>query len=196
MRNGDHTMWAYSLHDAGVDSLQWGVVLGGTLLAAFVDARTRRIPNALTFPLLLAALVHAGFVAGGAGLLDAALACLLLATPYVVLFAVAGGGAGDAKLMGAVGAWLGLLDGTRVLVAVCVAGVLFALAWAIARRSLPAVLGRLGLLTRGLLHLPFRRVSPRAVAAAIPAEHEGLSMPYGPAIFAGCALALGVSLPW
>ncbi len=189
-------MWATSLHDSGNATLQWSAVLGATLLAACWDARTRRIPNALTGALLAGALLHAGLVAGAAGLLDSAAACLLLATPYVVLFAVAGGGAGDAKLMGGVGAWLGLVDGTRVLVAVCVAGVVFALAWAAARRSLPAVLGRLALVTKSLLHLPFRRVSPRAVAAAIPAEHEGLPMPYGPAIFAGCALALGASLPW
>jgi prepilin peptidase CpaA len=189
-------MWSTALHDSGIVPLQWGAVLGTSLVAAFWDARTRRIPNALTGVLLLGGLLHAGLVAGAAGLADSVVACLLLATPYVVLFALAGGGAGDAKLMGAIGAWLGLLDGTRVLVGVCLAGVLLGLLWAAAHRRLPAVLGRLKLVTTGLLHLPFRRISARAVAAAIPAEHEGLPMPYGPAIFAGCALALGASVPW
>ena len=80
--------------------------------------------------------------------------------------------------------------------AVCLSGVVFALLFAMWRNSLDSVKQRLSLFTRSLLHLPFRRVSPRAVAAAIPARDEGLPMPYGPAILAGCVLACGASLAW
>ena len=44
-------MWALALWDSGIVPLQWGVVIGASLAAAFSDLRTRRIPNALTLPL-------------------------------------------------------------------------------------------------------------------------------------------------
>jgi Flp pilus assembly protein protease CpaA len=189
-------MWATALFDDGQPAVRWGVVIAAAAVAAAFDLRTRRIPNLLTGPLLVGGLVYAAFVAGFPGWLDAVVACLLLATPYVVLFVCAGGGAGDAKLMGALGAWLGMLDGTATLLAVCLSGIVFALLFALWRRSLGSVKQRLSLVTRSLLHLPFRLISPRAIAAAIPARDEGLAMPYGPAILAGCVLACGASLAW
>ncbi len=189
-----NAMWVSALHEHGLAPLQWGAVLAATAAATAWDLRTRRIPNALTLPLLAGGLMHAGFVAGAAGLLDATAACLALSLPYVVLFAVAHGGAGDAKLMGAVGAWLGVFDGGLALAAVCLSGVVLAVGWALAKRRLHDVGQRLSLLAHGLLHLPFRRVSGRTLAASIPTEGEGLPMPYAPAILAGCLLACGVSL--
>ena len=189
-------MWATTLHEHGNTVLQWGAVLGAALVGAIWDARTRRIPNALTAPLLLGGLAHAVVVGGWAGLADSAAACLLLAAPYIILFACADGGAGDAKLMGAIGSWLGLIEGTAALGCVCIAGVVMAIGWAAARGHLRQVGGRLADFVRGLLHLPFRGVSPLAVAAAVPKQREGLRMPYGPAILAGCALALGASHAW
>jgi prepilin peptidase CpaA len=189
-------MWATTLHEHGFAALQWGAVLGAALVAALWDARTRRIPNLLTGPLLLGGLVHAGVAGGWAGMADSSVACALLAAPYVVLFACADGGAGDAKLMGAIGSWLGLVDGTAALLCVCVAGVVMGVGWAFVHGHLRPVAARLGDFSRGLLHLPFRGVSARAVAASMPDRREGLRMPYGPAILAGCALALGASLSW
>ena len=98
---------------------QWGVVIGASLFAVVSDIRQRRIPNALTFPLLAVGLIWAACFGGLAGLLEALGACALLALPYVLLFIFVGGGAGDAKLMGAIGAWLGLRYG---LVALCEGG--------------------------------------------------------------------------
>ena len=71
---------------------------------------------------------------------DALAACVMLALPYVVLFVFAGGGAGDAKLMGAIGTWLGLVNGVVALAAVAASGILLAVAFALARRRLLVVL--------------------------------------------------------
>ena len=89
-------------------TLPWGVVLLTSLAGAVTDLHARRVPNRLTFPVLLGGLLWATYEGGAAGLADAAGACVLLALPFVLLFVLANGGAGDAKLMGALGAWLGV----------------------------------------------------------------------------------------
>jgi len=89
----------------------WGTIAGTTLLflalCIVIDVRTLRIPNLLTVPAILTgfALNAAcygtdGFTASLAGF---GLAIALLFAP----FALGGVGAGDVKMMGAVGALLG-----------------------------------------------------------------------------------------
>ena len=187
-------MWATTLFDQGVTPLPWIVVVGASLAAAVTDARARRIPNVLALPVLALGLAHAAAVAGPAGLADAGAACLALALPYVLLFVFAGGGAGDAKLMGALGAWLGLVWGVVTLVAVCLAGVLFAFLWAGARRQLGPLLGNLSLLVRGAVLPFFGTGSLRDVPALLPATDDGEKLPYGLAIAAGTVVACVVAV--
>ena len=123
-------MWATTLLHHPEPALQWGVVLAASGLAAAWDLRCRRIPNLLTGALWVAGLATSGALAGLPGLVDAVLGCCLLAAPYVLLWAFAGGGAGDAKMMGAVGTWVGVALGALCLVAVSLVGVLLALACA------------------------------------------------------------------
>lgn len=76
-------------------------------LACISDIRTRRIPNALTFPAAVAGVIfHAasgGLPAAGWSLLG----WLAGAALFFPIFALRGMGAGDVKLLAAVGAWLG-----------------------------------------------------------------------------------------
>ena len=86
-----------------------------TVVAALCDLRTKRLPNVLTVPAFLLALVY--HVAGGAiesgvsGATDGLVFALFgFATGFgilLVLWLVGGGGGGDVKFMGALGAWLG-----------------------------------------------------------------------------------------
>jgi len=85
----------------------WHVkVVSVTLIwAAWIDGKELRVPNWITFPMVLSGLIYStaagdGFLAGFAGMCTG-LACLL------PLYAVGGMGAGDVKLMAGMGAWLG-----------------------------------------------------------------------------------------
>lgn len=77
------------------------------VIAAGHDVMTRKIPNWLTFPVMLAAIVYNAVVGGWGGLGFALLGFLagfgLMLGPYVMGMM----GAGDVKLMAAVGAALG-----------------------------------------------------------------------------------------
>lgn len=177
-------------------ALPWVAVIGACLVATVTDLKSRRIPNALTFPLFFAGLVYAFTTHGWMGGLNALGACLALALPFIVLFACAGGGAGDAKLMGAIGCWLGLETGLSLLVAVCLTGVVMALIWATVKGHLRPVMNTLSNASIGLLGPLTATGRLRDVPAFMPAAEAGLPMPYGPAILVGTLLtALGV-LPW
>ena len=175
--------------------LPWTVVVLATLVAACTDLTSRRIPNLLTGPVLLLGLVHAVWVGGMAELGDALLACALLGLPYALLFVFAQGGAGDAKLMGAIGAWLGVVSGTVVLMSVMLCGVVLGLGLVVVRRRLGSVLSNLSMMASGLcLVLTSRRLSECRVL--MPAAQQMETMPYGIAIFAGTCLAAGGTFVW
>ncbi len=177
-------VWATELWHSPWPLASWSVVI-----AAATDLWRRRIPNWLTLPLLAAALGVAGATRGGAGLAESFAACLMLACPYVLLFVFAGGGAGDAKLMGAIGAWLGLAHGAAALVAVAVCGVVLAAAFAVARRQWRRVWVNVGQASGwAVLWLMGHRDGAQGLAeTAMP------KMPYGVAIFAGVCVAAGVT---
>lgn len=105
------------------------IVLGLTLaVLSAIDLRTFRLPDALTLPLICAGLlfcyvfqwenVTMRALAAASGFL----ALYLIATLYQQLRGRAGLGLGDAKLLAASGAWLGLVGlPTVVLAASCTA---------------------------------------------------------------------------
>jgi len=194
------TMWFTTLHAHPAPLLPWSVAIGASLVAAVTDVRARRIPNLLTLPLALSGWIASTIACGGAGLADSIAATFVLAAPFVLLFAFAGGGAGDAKLMGGIGAWLGVLDGFMTLLAVCLAGMVLGIAFAAVRRRLGSVRSNLKGAVLGLLQPVVGGGSlanaRRDVARALPAVDDGEKMPYGLAISAGTVLAAGASWIW
>jgi prepilin peptidase CpaA len=157
------------------------LVLGcaATLAAAWTDARTGRIPNWLTLPLLPAGLAL-GFLDGGLlGLGSAALGCAVcFAVPFGLLYFSRGKaiGGGDVKLFAGLGALLGPRAGLQVELGSLVLLALFALLALTWRGQLWALLKRTGWLAVNWLLPAARR---RAVQPELM-----MTMRMGPAICA------------
>ncbi len=190
-------------HASNVTVVQWGVVLGASLAAAILDIRSRRIPNALTIPLAVTGLLYGLSSAGLAGLGQAVGGCVAAALPYVLLFVFAGGGAGDAKMMGALGAWLGLSAGVAVLLAVAATGAVLGLLNLATHRQLAAGLRRIGASFYVILialcsgRRGWELVKPDLEEPAGRADVQGTTaMPYGPSIFIGVCIAAYLVHSW
>ena len=86
----------------------WGLVSVILVVAAVIDGRQLKVPNWITFPMILSGWLASGIIYGwagvGASLLGTAIGLGLLLPAY----AIGGMGAGDVKLLAGVGAWVGI----------------------------------------------------------------------------------------
>lgn len=114
--------------------------------AACTDVATRRIPNALTFGAALAGLLYHGIDGGLSGLGWSAAGWLVGAAVFFPFFALGGMGAGDVKLVAALGTWLGPLGAVQVAIAAALAGGLVAMIVMVRARYLRTALQNLRLL--------------------------------------------------
>ena len=91
----------------GVD-IYSAIFLSGVLIAAAAnDLRFQKIPNLLTYPAMAVALVYHFVMNGLDGLLFSTAGLALGIAILIIPYLMGGMGAGDAKLMGTVGAILG-----------------------------------------------------------------------------------------
>jgi len=148
-----------------------GVALSAASVAALIDVRTRRIPNWLTFgTLLVGVLLNVGLYGFG-GLLTAisgAALGLALLLPFFVMRVM---GAGDVKLLAAIGALLGAQALANVAIYAALVGGAMSLAILTAR----------GQLLVGVSDVFLGHRFPRLI---------GATAPYGVAIAAGVYLSL------
>ncbi len=156
------------------------MLVAGLLAATVIDLRSRRIPNVLTAAM---ALTGVALAAGGlsgvtvAASLAGGLLGLLLMLPGHALGAT---GAGDVKLMAAVGAILGWQMVLPAFLCTSIAGGVLALIVAIKRRRLTATLTQTGRLV----------AAPGAAPKEIRAATGASRFAYGPAIAAGSIFAV------
>lgn len=156
------------------------VLAGGLVTAAVIDMRTRRIPNELTalmigLGLALAATGISGISLGAAGV--GLVLGLLLMMPGYMLGAT---GAGDVKLMAAVGAIVGPGLVITAFLFTAVAGGVLAIIVAARRGRVSAALANTGRLI----------ASPTGAKKEIRSAGAAHRFAYGPAIAAGSVIAV------
>ena len=88
-------------------TLHQSVAIAVAVIAVVWDLRSRRIPNVLTFGAALAAIAVQGYLDGWPGIGMSLAGWAVGIAFFFPIFALGGLGAGDVKLLGAVGAWLG-----------------------------------------------------------------------------------------
>jgi Flp pilus assembly protein protease CpaA len=175
--------------------LQWSVPIAASLIAAGWDARTHRIPNWLTGAVFLSGVAWAatqGFAAVGDGFAG----CVLAGLPFVLLFLFAGGGAADAKLMGALGMWLGARNGTALLLSVTLSGAALGVCYSLMHGSFRRLADNLLTMAGASAAVVTGKVSPREVSGALPASDAMQPMPYGLSIFVGTCIAASAVWMW
>ena len=161
--------------------------------AALFDLRQRRIPNWLAASGLLAGFVMNTFLFEWAGfwasLEGAALALLV----YVPLFALRAMGAGDAKLMAAVGSITGWQNWIAVMILTCLFGGLLAIILVLGKGRVRHTLGNLKLILTSwrFRHLPYH-LSPELHVGS----EQALRLPHAVSILLGAVTFLVAAAIW
>jgi prepilin peptidase CpaA len=161
------------------DPIAMVALAAGAGTGAFIDLRTRRVPNILTIPLAALGLACA---AGGVTILTFQAACLGIALGFLLMlpgYVFGATGAGDVKLLAAAGAWLGPTHVGAAFLYTAIAGGVLALVVARRRRRLAITLDGAS-----------RLITTRAANVG-QIEHPAANnrFAYAPAIAAGTLLA-------
>jgi prepilin peptidase CpaA len=154
------------------------------VLAARADVRARRIPNALTGPaIVLALLAHLSF--GGLVGLRSSIAGMLIAGGLLLPgWFLRFTGAGDVKLMAAVGAWFAFPAALMATLFALIAGGVVAIVVAARRGILRHTLWNTAWLAAWVMR-------PGAMAAT-PAPGSGVRFPFALAVLAGSIAGLWI----
>lgn len=172
--------------------------------ACATDLRSRRIPNLVSAAALLAGLIWHGLAPDGAGVFDpyrpgglgwrdsaagAAISLALLLVPYAVGLL----GAGDVKLLAALGAWVGIASLPLMWLAVMLSGALLACGWAVANGDVGGMFSRTAALLRALAFRLLGMPGLALLEISGPGKDGDRRLPFALAISAGCATyGLGV----
>jgi prepilin peptidase CpaA len=167
-----------------IHSVAWWPTVAVLGVATFTDLRSRRIPNWLSLPFLVAGIAVSAWVHGWHGVAQSLEGLALGALLFGVLYAMGGMGMGDVKLAAAIGAWIGPGQLMLALVVTGLAGGLMALLWAV----FGGFLGEL-LHGSGDLLLGWRQRGTTAHPELVLANPKAHKMPYAPAIAIGTLLS-------
>ena len=154
-------------------------------VACAIDIRERRIPNVLTLGTAALGLLYRLGSSGVDGVMTGMTGCLLGMALLILPYALGGLGAGDVKLLGALGAWLGPQDVFWVAMYTGLAGGVLALIVAFARGYL-----RQAWLNVWLLLTHWRVMGLRPMSELTLETSQGPRLAYAVPILAGTIVTI------
>jgi Flp pilus assembly protein protease CpaA len=128
-------------------------VIGLLVVAAVIDWRVRRIPNWLTFTLVLSGLAQSFMPQALTAPRDAILGCLLGFALTFPLYGLGAVGGGDVKLVAGIGAWLGPQAALVVFAVEALVGMVMALTQAAQQGKTKLLLKNSALVAVNLAHV-------------------------------------------
>ena len=158
--------------------------LAVAVAASVIDVQQRRIPNWLTYSAIVMGLLLRAYYFGWKGMLTAVSGCLLAGGIVLVFYAVRAMGAGDLKLLAAIGSLVGPHYTVIILLATAIAGGVLAIIYAAYRGRMRATFSNVGSVMKfhawgGLQAHPELNLD----------NPDTLRLPYGLAIAAGTLYA-------
>jgi len=166
-----------------VIALQWFGAFAVAAAACWLDVRTRRIPNWLTFPAAGLGVAATTVLHGVHGTVSSAEGLVVGLALFFPLFVLKGLGAGDVKLMGALGAWLGTSVISGVAFYTALAGGLLAIVVIVKHRY-----GGQAMRNMWLLIMHWRVFGIRPLDSLTLETSAGPKLPYALPIATGLAL--------
>lgn len=161
-------------------SIAWWPTLIVVAVATFTDLRSRRIPNWLVLPFMLAGVVVSGWLHGWSGIGQSLAGLGLGALLFGILGWLGGMGMGDVKLVAAIGAWIGPAQLVTALVLTGITGGIMAVCWALCGGFLGDLFSGAGDLVFGLKERGLRPHPELVLDNPLTRK-----MPYAPAIAIG-----------
>ena len=157
------------------------------LVAAAYDLRFRRIPNWLNLSGMIIGFGLNIFFFGGHGLRAASLGFLCALLAYLPLYLIRGMGAGDVKLMAAVGAIAGPSNWLGIFLATAIAGGIVSVVVIALKKRFHQTFWNLAVI--GVQLLQFR--APSSAEERLDIRHsDALRLPHGAVIATGCVTFL------
>lgn len=175
------------------------VLIIAVIIAAFYDIKEKRIPNILTFPTILTGILLNTIFNGFQGLTYSIIGFFTGMALFFIPFALGAMGAGDVKLMGAIGSLMGWRFAVFATLFSAIAGLFVVIVYLIYQRKLFYLLKKYFIvLARPIIQflaLSFKseklnQIHKKLFLEKHESHHEKLYLPYGVAIALGTLFTL------
>jgi prepilin peptidase CpaA len=164
------------------------LVAAVALVAGIYDILYRRIPNWLVLAALLLGFLLNGFLYLGDGLLRSALGMGLALLIYLPLYMLRGMGAGDVKLMAALGALVGPANWIFIFIISALLGGILAVILTLAKGRFLKTIRNVGFMLWEMAHLRPPHLRSEELDIKSP---KAVKLPHGAVIALGCMAFLG-----
>ena len=166
--------------------IQLAMAITGVTIASIFDLKIRKIPNWLTFSLVFSGLLLNSYYGGMKGFEQSFLGLALGIFCLFLPFTLGGVGAGDVKLLGAIGSLVGPVLVFKIVLVSAIFGGLFSLFFIIGKKRVKEVF--IEIRNKITFFMLTKRVLPEKLKGS-----QRLSIPYACAIALGTVLVIVVS---